>query len=72
MPRITPSSNSAQNAIQASSQQSRFHTSTLEVTSTVNLDIDLKNVTLTVGQRDLLDGCDIKLKEGKRYALIGR
>jgi ATP-binding cassette subfamily F protein 3 len=57
--------------IQATAQQSRFHVDTLQTSK----DIDLKAVTITVGkngQREILVDTDIKLKEGCKYALIGR
>ncbi|KAI0343208.1 P-loop containing nucleoside triphosphate hydrolase protein [Trametopsis cervina] len=56
-------------AITAISQQSRFHTETL---NTNVAEIDLKGVTIAVGQRDLLTDCRLKLKEGVRYGLVGR
>ncbi|KAL0956788.1 hypothetical protein HGRIS_002907 [Hohenbuehelia grisea] len=54
--------------ITATSQQSRFHAETLD-TST---EIDLKDVTIAIGDRELITGSRLKLKEGIRYALVGR
>jgi ATP-binding cassette subfamily F protein 3 len=58
-------------AIHATAQQSRFHVDTLNTSK----DIDLKGVTLAVGkngEKEILVDTDVKLKEGCRYALIGR
>ncbi|THG96692.1 hypothetical protein EW026_g5188 [Hermanssonia centrifuga] len=55
--------------IVATSQQSRFHTETLDIASG---EIDLKDVTIAVGERELLTDTRLKLKEGIRYALVGR
>ncbi|KAI0704339.1 P-loop containing nucleoside triphosphate hydrolase protein [Cytidiella melzeri] len=55
--------------IEAISQQSRFHTETLD---TAVAEIDLKGVTISIGQRELVADTRLKLKEGIRYALIGR
>ncbi|KAI0091739.1 P-loop containing nucleoside triphosphate hydrolase protein [Irpex rosettiformis] len=56
-------------AIVATSQQSRFHTETL---NTSVAEIDLKGVTISVGHRELITDARLKLKEGIRYALVGR
>ena len=55
--------------IVATSQQSRFHTETL---NTSVAEIDLRGVTISIGQRELITDAKLKLKEGVRYALIGR
>jgi ATP-binding cassette, subfamily F, member 3 len=56
-------------SITAISQQSRFHTETLD---TAVAEIDLKGVTISVGQRELIIDSRLKLKEGVHYALVGR
>lgn len=56
-------------SIIATSQQSRFHTETL---NTAVAEIDLKGVTISIGQRELITDSRLKLKEGVRYALVGR
>ncbi|KAJ7724833.1 P-loop containing nucleoside triphosphate hydrolase protein [Mycena metata] len=56
------------NSIIATSQQSRFHTETLDTT----LEIDLKAVTISIGERELISSSHLRLKEGIRYGLIGR
>lgn len=56
-------------SINATSEQSRFHTETL---NTSVAEIDLKGVSITIGQRELITDSRLKLKEGVRYALVGR
>lgn len=55
--------------IHAVSQQSRFHTETLDTTTA---EIDLNGVTIAIGERELIAGAKLKFKEGVRYALVGR
>ena len=57
-----------QSKIIATSQQSRFHTETLDT----SIEVDLKDVTISIGDRELIVGSRLKLKEGVRYALVGR
>ncbi|BGP31559.1 hypothetical protein JCM10296v2_003331 [Rhodotorula toruloides] len=55
-------------AIHCSSQQSRFHTETLDTSS----EIDLKDVFISIGERELVSGAHLRLKDGVKYALVGR
>ncbi|SGY73775.1 BQ5605_C005g03318 [Microbotryum silenes-dioicae] len=55
--------------IHCTSQQSRFHTETISIHS---LEIDIKDVTVSVGPNDLIVTSHLRLKEGKRYGLVGR
>ncbi|GBC04818.1 hypothetical protein RclHR1_00590004 [Rhizophagus clarus] len=55
--------------IVAYSQQSRFHTETLE---TLSKEVDLTDVNITVGSKDLLVDAKLQLKTGVHYGLIGR
>ncbi|KAI0360502.1 hypothetical protein OH77DRAFT_1393750 [Trametes cingulata] len=55
--------------IVATSQVSRFHTETL---TTLSNDIDLKDVTVTIGQRTLLSGANLRLFHGVHYGLVGQ
>ncbi|BGP24160.1 iron complex transport system ATP-binding protein [Rhodotorula toruloides] len=55
-------------AIHCSSQQSRFHTETLDTSR----EIDLKDVVISVGERELVSGAHLRLKDGVKYALVGR
>ncbi|ODO05526.1 hypothetical protein I350_04577 [Cryptococcus amylolentus CBS 6273] len=56
--------------IEARAQQSRFHAATLNSTSA--LDIDLQDVDLTVGERELVSGARVHLKSEVKYGLVGR
>ncbi|KAF8213955.1 P-loop containing nucleoside triphosphate hydrolase protein [Mycena galopus ATCC 62051] len=56
------------NPITATSQQSRFHTETLDTT----LEIDLKGVTIAIGERELISSSHLRLKQGVRFGLVGR
>lgn len=56
-------------AIKATSQESRFHT---EATTNLSKEIDLKDVNLFVGKKQLLQDAHLRLKEGVHYGLIGR
>ncbi|KAJ7167528.1 P-loop containing nucleoside triphosphate hydrolase protein [Mycena filopes] len=58
------------NPIIATSQQSRFHSETLDTDTT--LEIDLKAVTISIGERELISSSHLRLKEGVRYGLVGR
>jgi ATPase subunit of ABC transporter with duplicated ATPase domains len=55
-------------AIHCSSQQSRFHTETLDTSR----EIDLKDVSISIGERELVNGAHLRLKDGVKYALVGR
>lgn len=54
--------------IECRAQQSRFWTDTL----TSGVEVDLKDVTVNIGERELLSNAHVRLKEGVRYGLIGR
>lgn len=69
------SSSAAQNGgsskgpqLECRAQQSRFWTDTL----TSGVEIDLKDVTISIGERELLSNAHVRLKEGVRYGLVGR
>lgn len=76
MPKPTSSSDAAKNdslpipqKIHAVSQQSRFHTETFD---SAQGEIDLKGVTISIGDKELIVDSRLKLKPGVRYSLIGR
>ncbi|GAA6024343.1 hypothetical protein JCM8202_003687 [Rhodotorula sphaerocarpa] len=69
------SSSAAQNGgsskgpqLECRAQQSRFWTDTL----TSGVEIDVKDVTISIGERELLSNAHVRLKEGVRYGLVGR
>ncbi|TGZ79051.1 P-loop containing nucleoside triphosphate hydrolase protein [Ascodesmis nigricans] len=51
----------------ATSRQTRFHP-----TSSTSLDLDLHDVTLTLGSTELLTSATLKLSPGVKYVLVGR
>ncbi|GAC94550.1 ATP-binding cassette protein [Pseudozyma hubeiensis SY62] len=55
--------------ITALSQESRFY---LDCTDTASLEIDLRNVTLTLAGRDLLTDAHLRIKPNTHYGLVGR
>ncbi|KAL1742978.1 P-loop containing nucleoside triphosphate hydrolase protein [Schizophyllum fasciatum] len=55
--------------IVATSQTSRFHVDTL---STLSKEIDLKDVTISLGDREILVDAHLRLKENVHYGLVGR
>ena len=66
-----PKSKSDQNVgIVATSQQSRFHTETIE--APVSKDIDLKDVSVAVGGVELLNHAHLQIHERVHYLLHGR
>ncbi|KAJ7068669.1 P-loop containing nucleoside triphosphate hydrolase protein [Mycena amicta] len=54
--------------ITAVSQQSRFHTETLDS----SLEVDLKGVSISIGERELITASHLRFKNGVRYGLVGR
>lgn len=52
----------------ATSQQSRFHSETLDTTA----EVDLKGVNISIGDRELISDSKLRFKAGIRYALAGR
>lgn len=55
--------------VTAYSQQSRFHSATV---TTLSKDVDLRDVNLTIGERELLVDTRLWLKAGTHYGLVGR
>lgn len=58
-----------QPVVQAFSQQSRFHTETIETLST---DVLLKNVNIIIDDKELLVDATLQFKAGVKYGLYGR
>ncbi|CAE6512501.1 unnamed protein product [Rhizoctonia solani] len=59
----------ASGQIVATSQTSRFHVDTL---TTLSKEIDLQQVNISIGTRDILVDAHLRLKTGVRYGLVGR
>lgn len=74
MPKSSKSGTSTPNlqdgAIVVTSQQSRFHVDAVDAPT--SKDIDVKDLTLSVGGRELLDHAHLRLVEGVHYVLAGR
>ncbi|KAF7352440.1 Iron complex transport system ATP-binding protein [Mycena venus] len=66
--KAAPKTSLTSNPIIATSQQSRFHAETLDTT----LEIDLKGVTISIGERELITSSHLRLKQGIRFGLVGR
>lgn len=52
------------------SQQSRFHADAVDAPT--SKDIDVKDLTLSIGGRELLDHAHLRITEGVHYVLAGR
>jgi ATP-binding cassette subfamily F protein 3 len=70
MPRKTGASEDDAPVIQVTAQQSRFHTEAVDVPA--SKEILVKNLTIQIGQKELLSGAELFLKEGGHYVLVGR
>lgn len=55
--------------ITAYSQQSRFHRETFDANNT---DIDIKDVNISIGDKEILCDAHLRLKEGVRYGMVGQ
>jgi ATP-binding cassette subfamily F protein 3 len=60
----------AELAIQVTAQQSRFHTDATDAPT--SKEILIKDLSISVGERELLNRTELFLKEGGHYVLIGR
>lgn len=61
---------SASGKITATVSQSRFHKDVDDANT--SKDIDIRDLTLLVGEREILSHADIHLHAGKHYVLVGR
>lgn len=68
MPKKLSKKSVKETEIVATSQTSRFHNETLE---TLSKDLDLKQVHISAGTKDLLVNADLRLFSGVNYGLIG-
>ena len=57
-------------SIVATNQQSRFHVDADDAPT--SKDIDVRDLTISVGGREIVEHVNLNIKEGGRYALIGR
>lgn len=56
--------------IVVTNQQSRFHVDADDAPT--SKDIDVRDLTISVGGREIVEHVNLLLKEGGRYALVGR
>lgn len=74
MPKASKSSKqvaaSEDGALVVTSQQSRFHVDATDAPT--SKDIDVKDLSLSIGGRDLLDHAHLRIMEGVHYVLAGR
>jgi ABC-type molybdenum transport system ATPase subunit/photorepair protein PhrA len=60
----------AEPAIQVTAQQSRFHNDAVDAPT--SKEILVKDLTISIGERELLSRTELFLKEGAHYVLVGR
>lgn len=58
--------------LQITAQQSRFHTDLLSYDVPSTKEILVKNLSISLGQKEVLSSADLHLKDGKHYVLVGR
>jgi ABC-type molybdenum transport system ATPase subunit/photorepair protein PhrA len=68
--RETSPNSSSSLAVQVTAQQSRFHVDADDAPK--SKDIFIKDLTITIGHRDLLNRTSFHLQENYKYALVGR
>lgn len=55
--------------LNVTAQQSRFHAQKQEYTST---EITVKDLSITIGNHEILSHADLQLHPGRHYVLVGR
>lgn len=55
--------------LNVTAQQSRFHAQKQESTST---EITVRDLSITIGTREILSHADLQLHPGRHYVLVGR
>lgn len=79
-PTFSALSNKAQKAIaqepesllQITAQQSRFYLDALNLTAPTTSEILVKNLSISIGKKEILSSAELLLKEGSHYVLVGR
>lgn len=61
-----------EDAIQVTAQQSRFHLDALNLTAPTTSEILIKNLSLSIGRKEILSNAELLLKAGGHYVLVGR
>jgi ATP-binding cassette subfamily F protein 3 len=70
MPRKTSNQPAEEGLVQVTAQQSRFHNDAVDAPASNELLI--KDLSISVGQRELLSHAEVHLQENGRYVLVGR
>jgi len=70
MPKKRDTSPKGGSVVQVTAQQSRFHVDADDAPK--SKDILIKDLTITIGHRDLLNRTSFHLQENYKYALVGR
>ncbi|GIL64084.1 hypothetical protein Vafri_18060 [Volvox africanus] len=70
MDSIDSSSVTESGVVEVAVQLSRFHTETIEGSATG--DVDIRGLSITVGDRELITDAHLALRRGVRYGLVGR
>ncbi|KAJ9667368.1 hypothetical protein H2201_002569 [Coniosporium apollinis] len=65
-----PESSLEAGQITVTAQQSRFHTDAVDLP--VSKEILVKDLSISIGQREILSHAELHLQEGRHYALVGR
>lgn len=68
--KLAAEKNSDESGIVVTNQQSRFHVDADDAPT--SKDIDVRDLTVAVGGREIIEHVNLQLKEGGRYALVGR
>lgn len=63
--------NTAEPTLQVTAQQSRFHTDAIDGVP-ASKEILVKDLSISLGQKELLSHAELFLKEGSHYVLVGR
>jgi ATP-binding cassette, subfamily F, member 3 len=58
--------------LQITAQQSRFHLDALNLTAPTTSEILVKDLSMSIGQKEILSHAELFLKEGGHYVLVGR
>lgn len=62
----------APEGVVVTAQQSRFAKDSLELDAPTTHEILVKDLSISINQRELLSHAELLLKEGGRYVLVGR
>src|ERR1700712_360585 len=58
--------------LQITAQQSRFYLDALNLTAPTTSEILVKNLSISIGKKEILTNAQLLLKDGGHYVLVGR